>query len=60
MKTRRVRAAIKKILAAHAQRLKEAPANTAEGTPAIYLVDPPDVDAVTDRILELAKHQNDY
>ncbi len=57
---KRLRAAIKTVLAAHAQRLKEAPVNTAEGTPAIYAVDPPDVDDVTDLVLELAKHQNDY
>ncbi len=60
MKTRRVRTAIKGVLEAHVQRLKNAPANTAEATSAAYQVNPPDVDAVTDRILELAKHQNDY
>ena len=60
MKTRRVRAAIKTVLAAHAQRLIEAPPNTLDGTPAIYMVNPPDVDDATDRVLELARHQNDY
>ena len=60
MKTRRVRAAIKAVLVAHARRLREAAANTAEGTPAVYMVSTPDVDDVTDRVLELAKHQNDY
>jgi type I restriction enzyme R subunit len=60
MKTRRVRAAIKTVLAAHAQRLNEVQPNTAEGTPPIYAVVAPDVDDVTDRVLELAKHQNDY
>jgi len=60
MKTRRVRAAIKAVLAAHAQRLNEVPANTAEGTAPIYAVAAPDVDDVTDHVLELAKHQNDY
>ena len=60
MKTRRVRAAIKSVLASHAERLKAAPPNTMKGLPAIYAVYPPDVDEVTDRILELVKHQNDY
>lgn len=60
MKTRRVRGAIKTVLAAHAERLKEAQPNTAEGTRPAYALAPPDVDVVTDRVLELAKHQNDY
>jgi type I restriction enzyme, R subunit len=60
MKTRRVRAAIKTVLAAHAERLKEAQPHTAEGTPPIYVLAAPDVDDVTERILELAKHQHDY
>jgi type I restriction enzyme, R subunit len=59
MKTRRVRAAIKTVLVAHDQLLKEAP-TAAEGTPPTYMVNPPDVDNVTDCVLELAKHQNDY
>jgi hypothetical protein len=60
MKTRRVRAAIKTVLAVHANRLKQAQPNTAAGTPPAYSLAPPDVDEVTDRVLELAKHQNDY
>ena len=60
MKTRRVRSAIRTVLAVHAGRLKDAPSNTAEATAATYAVAAPDVEAVTDRILELVRHQNEY
>ena len=60
IKTRRVRAAIKTVLAAHAARLQTSPPNMAAGTSSIYAVSPPDVDDLTDRILELVKHQYEY
>ncbi len=60
MKTKRVRAAIKTVLTEHAKRLKKPAPGTSEEARAIYAVNPPGVDAVTDRILELAKHQNEY
>ena len=60
MKTRRVRTAIKTVLTVHAKRLEEVPPNTAARTPATYAVAPPDVEAVTDRVLELVRHQDEY
>jgi type I restriction enzyme, R subunit len=60
MKTRRVRTAIIAVLTVHAKRLEEIPPNTAGATTAAYAVAAPDVDAVTDRVLELVRHQNEY
>ena len=60
MKTRRVRAAIRNVLTAYAGRLQSPEGNTAAGTAATYTVTPPDVEAETDRILELVRHQSDY
>ena len=60
IKTRRVRAAIKMVLTLHAERLQASSPNMAEGTPATYAMNPPSVEDVADRILELVKHQHEY
>lgn len=61
MKLKRVRAAIHAVMTKHAARLAEPEPGQAQEMPQGSLgVSPADIDAATDKVLELAKNQHEY